>query len=105
MVVGDTTIWAPRANYVDFTLPYSEPGVILVVKNEKPLDMWIFIRPLRWDLWLAIILACIVMGIVLRLLEHRVRNTNEESVRPRRERLRMIYLSPIAVLAFPESNL
>ncbi|KAL2502318.1 Glutamate receptor 2.7 [Forsythia ovata] len=105
MVVGDTTIWAPRANYVDFTLPYSEPGVILVVKNEKPLDMWIFIRPLRWDLWLAIILACIVMGIVLRLLERRVRNTNEESVRPRRERLRMIYLSPIAVLAFPERNM
>ncbi|KAL2480996.1 Glutamate receptor 2.7 [Abeliophyllum distichum] len=105
MVVGDTTIWAPRANYVDFTLPYSEPGVILVVKNEKPRDMWIFIKPLRWDLWLAIILACILMGIVLRLLEHRVRNTNEESVRPRSERLRMIYWSPIAVLAFPERNM
>ncbi|KAL2502157.1 Glutamate receptor 2.7 [Forsythia ovata] len=105
MVVGDTTIWAPRANYVDFTLPYSEPGVILVVKNEKPLDMWIFIKPLRWDLWLAIILSCIMMGIVLRLLEHRVQNTNEESVRPHKERLRMIYWSPIAVLAFPERNM
>ncbi|CAA2992720.1 glutamate receptor -like [Olea europaea subsp. europaea] len=105
MVVGDTTIWAPRANYVDFSLPYSESGVILVVKNKKPFDMWIFIKPLRWDLWLAITLACVLMGIVLRLLEHRVQNTNEESIRPRRERLRMIYWSPIAVLAFPERSM
>ncbi|CAA2981984.1 glutamate receptor -like [Olea europaea subsp. europaea] len=105
MVVGDTTIWAPRAKYVDFSLPYSEPGVILVVKNMKPFDMWIFIKPLRWDLWLAIILASILMGIVLRLLERRVRNTNKESIQPRQERLRMIYWSPIVVLAFPERNM
>ncbi|CAA2958088.1 Hypothetical predicted protein [Olea europaea subsp. europaea] len=85
IVVGDTTIWGPRADYVDFSLPYSEPGVVLVVKNKKPLDMWIFVKPLRWNLWLTIIIACIFMGIVLRILEHTVPNTNEESVRPHRE--------------------
>ncbi|KAL7097366.1 hypothetical protein ACP275_10G140200 [Erythranthe tilingii] len=30
MVVADTTIWAPRAEYVDFSLPYSESGAVLV---------------------------------------------------------------------------
>ncbi|KAL2480988.1 glutamate receptor 2.6 [Abeliophyllum distichum] len=64
--------------------------------------MWIFVKPYRWDLWLPILVASIVMGIVLRILEHRVPNTNEESVRPHRERLRMTYWSPITVLAFPE---
>ncbi|GER52075.1 glutamate receptor [Striga asiatica] len=105
MVVGDTTIWAPRAIGVDFSLPYSESGVILVVKNRKPFDMWIFVRPLRWDLWLAIISACILMGIVLRILEHRVAREDSDSLRTHKNRLGMIHLSPVAVLAFPERNM
>ncbi|CAA0809694.1 glutamate receptor 2.5 [Striga hermonthica] len=105
MVVGDTTIWAPRAINVDFSLPYSESGVTLVVKNRKPFDMWIFVRPLRWDLWLAIISACILMGIVLRILEHRVARDNSDSLRTHKNRLGMIHLSPVAVLAFPERNM
>ncbi|KAK6159125.1 hypothetical protein DH2020_006439 [Rehmannia glutinosa] len=91
MVVADTTIWAPRASYVDFSLPYSESGVILVVKNKKPLDMWIFVKPLRWDLWLAIFVACILMGVVLRILERRVISTGGESVTPHAERPGTIY--------------
>ncbi|KAK6159141.1 hypothetical protein DH2020_006455 [Rehmannia glutinosa] len=105
MVVADTTIWAPRASYVDFSLPYSESGVILVVKNKKPLDMWIFVKPLRWDLWLAIFVACILMGVVLRILERRVISTGGESVTPHAERPGTIYWSPIAILAFQERNM
>ncbi|KAK4485551.1 hypothetical protein RD792_008194 [Penstemon davidsonii] len=102
MVVGDTTIWAPRAEYVDFSLPYSESGVILVVKNKKPIDMWIFVKPLRWDLWLAIVVACILMGIVLRVLERSVTRNEEDPIRANKEKPGMIYLSPVTILAFPE---
>ncbi|KZV37643.1 Glutamate receptor 2.8 [Dorcoceras hygrometricum] len=79
MVVGDVTIWAPRAVHAEFSQPYSESGAVLVVKNKKPLDMWIFIKPLRWDLWLAIIVACILMGVVLRTLEDQATSSNENS--------------------------
>lgn len=104
MVVGDTTNWAPRAAYVDFSLPYSESGVILVVKNRKSFDMWIFIKPLRWDLWLAIIVTCILMGIVLRILEHRVSSSDTDPMRPHKEKPGSIRaLIPVSVLAFPES--
>jgi hypothetical protein len=30
-VIGDTTIVANRSTYVDFTLPFSESGVLMVV--------------------------------------------------------------------------
>lgn len=105
MVVGDTTNWAPRAEYVDFSLPYSESGVVLVVKNKKPFDMWIFVKPLSWDLWLAIIVACIVMGIVLLVLERHVASSGSDSMRAPKEKSGMVYWSPVAVLAFPERNI
>ncbi|XP_020547399.1 glutamate receptor 2.9-like isoform X2 [Sesamum indicum] len=110
MVVGDTTIWAPRASYVDFSLPYSESGVVLLVKNKKVFDMWIFTKPLRWDLWLAIGLSCIFMGIVIWILERPAANNpitpGEESVvMPETEQPGMTYLAPITVLAFPERNM
>ncbi|XP_057787760.1 glutamate receptor 2.8-like [Salvia miltiorrhiza] len=107
MVVGDTTNWAPRAEYVDFSLPYSESGVVLVVKNRKAFDMWIFVKPLSWDLWLAIIVACIVMGIVLLVLERRVgvASSGTDSMRAPKEKSGMVYWSPVAVLAFPERNM
>ncbi|XP_012831250.1 PREDICTED: glutamate receptor 2.8-like [Erythranthe guttata] len=94
MVVADTTIWAPRAEYVDFSLPYSESGAVLVVKNKKPLNMWIFIKPLRWDLWLAIAVASILLGLVLCILERRAIEPNG-----------MTYWFPIAFLVFPESKI
>uniref|UniRef100_A0A2N9IMB7 Glutamate receptor n=1 Tax=Fagus sylvatica TaxID=28930 RepID=A0A2N9IMB7_FAGSY len=52
-VVGDTTIVANRSSYVDFTLPYSESGVSMVVsmKDNEKKNMWIFLKPLSWDLW------------------------------------------------------
>lgn len=93
MVVADTTIWAPRAEYVDFSQPYSESGVVLIVKNKKPSNMWIFVEPLRWDLWLAIIVSCVLLGLALRILERR-----------HTERHGTTYWLPIAFLAFPESK-
>ncbi|KAK4415249.1 Glutamate receptor 2.7 [Sesamum alatum] len=107
---SDTTIWAPRTAHVDFSLPYTESGVVLVVKNKKAFDMWIFTKPLRWDLLLAIGLACIFMGIIIWILERPVTNklispSEESVVKPDIEQLGMTYLAPITVLAFPERKM
>ncbi|KAK3177685.1 hypothetical protein Dsin_032856 [Dipteronia sinensis] len=48
-VVGDTTIVANRSgNIVDFTLPYTESGVSMVVpiKDNKKKNAWVFLKPL-----------------------------------------------------------
>ncbi|KAG2692167.1 hypothetical protein I3760_08G039800 [Carya illinoinensis] len=73
-VVGDTTIVANRSLYVDFTLPYSESGVsmVVLVKDEEKNSFWIFIKPLSLDLWLTTGAAFVVTGLVIWVLEHRI---------------------------------
>nr|GMD22026.1 glutamate receptor 2.2-like [Ipomoea batatas] len=105
IVVADSTILAQRAEYVDFALPYSESGVVMVVKNNIHKDMWIFIKPLKWDLWLTIIAACIFLGFVVRVLEHRKMKNNNSAVQPNRDHNGLLFCYPIAVLAFPEGNM
>nr|XP_027069308.1 glutamate receptor 2.5-like isoform X2 [Coffea arabica] len=103
-VVGDITILADRAAFVDFTLPYTESGVVMVVKNKMSIDMWIFLKPLRWDLWLAIIVACIFIEVVLRIMECERNSTDAGSSMPRGQQVGL-FVFPIAALAFPERNM
>ncbi|TXG62334.1 hypothetical protein EZV62_013697 [Acer yangbiense] len=73
-VVGDTTIVANRSRNVDFTLPYTESGVSMIVpiKDNKKKNAWVFLKPLTWELW--VISACffVFIGFVVWVLEHRI---------------------------------
>ncbi|XP_062098518.1 glutamate receptor 2.1-like isoform X2 [Humulus lupulus] len=73
-VVADTTIRANRSQYVDFTLPYTESGVAMVVpmRDNKPKSAWIFLKPLTWDLWVTTFCFFLFIGFVVWVLEHRV---------------------------------
>ncbi|KAH6793347.1 hypothetical protein C2S52_003824 [Perilla frutescens var. hirtella] len=73
-VVGDVTILANRSRYVDFTVPYSEPGVAIIVpiKKNETKNGWIFLKPLTVGLWLTIGAFFIFTGFVVWVLEHRV---------------------------------
>ncbi|XP_027176277.1 glutamate receptor 2.2-like [Coffea eugenioides] len=104
IAVGDITILADRARYVDFTLPYSESGTVFVVRNKKGKGMWSFVKPFRWDLWLTIMSACIFIGIVLRLLEHR-ENEKSDSAGTNNQKFGFLFWFPISILAFPEKNM
>ncbi|XP_044956199.1 glutamate receptor 2.8-like [Hordeum vulgare subsp. vulgare] len=70
--VGDITITAERAAHVDFTMPYIESGVSLLVLNEndsKPTIEWVFLKPLTTELWLAIVGGFLFTGIVVWMIE------------------------------------
>ena len=41
--VGDVTITPNRFLYVDFTVPYTEPGVSIVVPTKDDQSPWTFI--------------------------------------------------------------
>ncbi|KAL8055716.1 hypothetical protein ABFX02_04G073800 [Erythranthe guttata] len=71
--VGDITVVSNRSEYVDFTLPYTELGVGVVVRLNK--DSWFFLKPLKADLWITTGCFFILIGFVVWLIEHRI---NEE---------------------------
>ncbi|KAL2322148.1 hypothetical protein Fmac_026527 [Flemingia macrophylla] len=63
-MVGDVTIVANRSNYVDFTMPFSESGVAMLVlaKHDERQNIWIFLKPFSWDLWMTTGAAFIFIG-------------------------------------------
>lgn len=72
-VVGDITIVADRSLYVDFTLPFTESGVSMVVpvKDQNRKGAWTFSDPLSTPLWIVSGVFFIFTGFVVWFLEHR----------------------------------
>ncbi|KAM0918361.1 hypothetical protein ACQ4PT_008922 [Festuca glaucescens] len=70
--VGDITITSERAVYVDFTMPYSESGVSLLVLSEndsKSTIEWVFLKPLTTELWLATVGGFFFTALVVWMIE------------------------------------
>ncbi|KAJ6697695.1 GLUTAMATE RECEPTOR 2.9 [Salix purpurea] len=73
-VVGDVTIIFKRSLNIDYTLPFTESGVSMIVPiaNRNTKNAWVFMKPLTWDLWVSIFLFFIFIGFVVWVLEHRI---------------------------------
>ena len=72
--MGDTTTVANRSLYVDFTLPYTESGVSMIVPiiDKRSKNAWVFLKPLTWDLWVTSACFFVFIGFVILVLEHRI---------------------------------
>ncbi|KAK1631000.1 hypothetical protein QYE76_005315 [Lolium multiflorum] len=53
IVIGDITIRYNRTLYADFTLPYTESGIAMVVpvRDSRNKNTWIFLKPLAPGMW------------------------------------------------------
>ncbi|KAK7327776.1 hypothetical protein VNO77_21867 [Canavalia gladiata] len=71
--IGDVTIIYYRTTHTDFTLPYLESGVSMVVsmKKDQKRNVWIFLKPLSWGLWLTTGAAFVLTGFIVWFMEHR----------------------------------
>ncbi|XBI81382.1 hypothetical protein VPH35_090295 [Triticum aestivum] len=76
VAIGDITIRYNRTSYADFTLPYTESGIAMIVpvKDGTTKDTWIFLKPLTADLWFGSIVFFIFTGAAIWLLERRIDN-------------------------------
>ncbi|KAE9454200.1 hypothetical protein C3L33_13880, partial [Rhododendron williamsianum] len=98
-VVGDVTILANRSNFVDFTLPFTESSVAMIVriKDDERKNAWIFMKPLKMNLWLTIVVFFVFTGFVVWVLEHRV---NKEFRGPPSKQVGIIFWFSFSTLVF-----
>ncbi|KAJ9561079.1 hypothetical protein OSB04_006239 [Centaurea solstitialis] len=71
--VGDVTIITNRTRIVDFTQPYMESGLVIVVPVKKSkTSPWAFLKPFTIEMWLVTGGFFLLVGFVVWILEHRL---------------------------------
>ncbi|KAK9222840.1 hypothetical protein WN944_011280 [Citrus x changshan-huyou] len=98
-VVGDTTITANRSLYVDFTLPYTDMGIGMIVPTDRNNNMWIFLKPLKPNLWLTTAALFVLTGFVVWIIE---RPINDEFQGSRAHQFGMIFWYSFSTLVFSQ---
>nr|CAD1825568.1 unnamed protein product [Ananas comosus var. bracteatus] len=96
--VADITITANRSHQVDFTLPYMASGLSMVVAvRDERSTIWVFIKPLKQDLWLVSAAFFFLTGAVVWALEHRI---NDEFRGPPSNQLGTVFYFSLSTLVF-----
>jgi ionotropic glutamate receptor len=85
IVIGDITIRYNRTLYADFTLPYTESGIAMIVpvRDSRNKNTWIFLKPLAPGMWSGSIVFFIYTGVVVLILEFLGNNENVRGPIPR----------------------
>ncbi|KAI9094157.1 hypothetical protein K1719_026739 [Acacia pycnantha] len=72
-VVGDIAIVTSRTRIVDFTQPYMESGLVVVVPvKELKSSPWSFLKPFTAQMWCVTGAFFLLVGAVVWILEHRL---------------------------------
>ncbi|KAL1327228.1 hypothetical protein HN51_037299 [Arachis hypogaea] len=74
-VVGDITLLADRMPFVDFTVPYAESGLSMVVPSKSDESAWMFLKPFTWQMWVVTAAILFYTMLVVWYLE---RESNPE---------------------------
>ncbi|KAK6256583.1 hypothetical protein QUC31_000042 [Theobroma cacao] len=70
--IGDIEIMAYRYQYAEFSQPYVESGLTMVVtvKPDKSKELWMFMKTFTRRMWLITLAMHIFIGFVIWLIEH-----------------------------------
>ncbi|KAJ6423648.1 hypothetical protein OIU84_024592 [Salix udensis] len=70
-VVGDVEIVASRYKYAEFTSPYTETGLVLIVPARSSSKAWSFIKPFTTTMWVLISVFTVYNGFVVWWIERK----------------------------------
>ncbi|XP_043712818.1 glutamate receptor 3.2-like [Telopea speciosissima] len=97
-VVGDIAIVTNRTKVVDFTQPYIESGLVVVVSLRKlDSNAWAFLRPFTPMMWAVTAAFFLLVGAVVWILEHRI---NDEFRGPPKQQIVTILWFSFSTLFF-----
>ena len=99
--MGDITITANRSLKVDFTLPFSDMGIGMIMPTSQNNNMWIFLKPLRADLWLTSAAFFVFTGFVVWIIEHPI---NDEFQGSLAHQIGMVFWYSFSTLVFAHSK-
>ena len=69
-VVGDVAIVGNRLQYAEFTHPYTESGLVMIVPLEKSANKaLLFMKPFTKAMWMLIGIVTIYNGFIVWLIE------------------------------------
>ncbi|XP_050223519.1 glutamate receptor 2.7-like [Mercurialis annua] len=71
-IVGDITILAERVDKVDFTQPYAESGLSMIVPVKSEESAWMFMKPFTWQMWVVTVAILIYTMFIVWFLEHQI---------------------------------
>ena len=89
MALGSITINAQRSQVVDFTSPYGEVGIGMMIangNNARPLITMEFLEPFGTSLWLAIVTTILTILVALWILDRKTGEYYSKSKNPFLER-------------------
>ncbi|WCJ31132.1 glutamate receptor 2 [Euphorbia peplus] len=77
--IGDVLITANRNQPVEFSQPYIESNLVMVVPKQKPKqEFWMFLKPFSKGMWLLMAAMVVFTGFVIWSLEHRINSDFRE---------------------------
>ncbi|PIA46691.1 hypothetical protein AQUCO_01500319v1 [Aquilegia coerulea] len=91
-VVGDIAIFTNRTKAVDFTQPFTESGLVVVVPFKKLSSSgWSFLRPFTFEMWSVTCVFFLFVGAVVWILEHK--QNSEFRGPPRKQLITILWFS------------
>ncbi|KVH93100.1 Extracellular ligand-binding receptor [Cynara cardunculus var. scolymus] len=63
-VVGDVSVVSRRYQYAEFTHPYTETGLVMVVPVASQHGQWLFVKPFTLGMWALTVMIHIYNGFV-----------------------------------------
>ncbi|XP_073263496.1 glutamate receptor 2.7-like [Populus alba] len=70
-VVGDVEIVSSRYPYAEFTNPYTETGLVLIVPARSSSKAWSFVKPFTTTMWVLIPVITVYNGFVVWWIERK----------------------------------